>query len=118
MKRRRVIVGVVVLALVAGVVCLWAAVPSELTAADADRVRVGMTLAQVERQLGRPDQIDPRSKSKPAAGPGAVPFGQVARWNAQAGHLIVGLEDEVVVYVGFYQSPPLPSQGLRGRLGL
>ena len=65
MRRRRVIGGLVATALVAIVAYSWATMRPDVTAADVNRIRIGMTLAEVERLFGPPDQIDPRSKSAP-----------------------------------------------------
>ena len=119
MKRRRLVVGVVVLALVAGAVAaLWPRGPSEneqrnMRLALADRkVRVGMTASEVEQLL----QCPPDER---------VEGGAVERWTTRGhfGHTVtVWYEGGKVVRVEgrTWHSKPDPSvwDDLRDRLGL
>ena len=127
MKRRRMVGrGLVALVMVAGLIGMWAMTQPahpDVTAADAGQVRVGMTLAEVEGLFGGPpDQIDPRPVSKPPAGRGGPPFGQMAIWEGESAVIRVGLMDEVVVFSDAEERPPQPRpsrwQRTRAQLGL
>ena len=106
------------LAMVAILARIMATAPAELTHEDASRARVGMTLAELERMFGPPDQIDPRSESRPSPGRLTVPYAQMARWNAGSGIILVYLEDEIVIHAEFRDGAQVPPRkSLRERLG-
>jgi hypothetical protein len=95
MRRRWVIVGLAVLALVvAGV--WWALTPRSLTAEDRQLLREGISLAEAERALGRPPDLDETHRpdlydTAARVGAGFDPT-RTAAWRTADGWIIVGMD--------------------------
>jgi hypothetical protein len=119
MKRKRVVVGLVVLSLVAVTAVLLWPVPPRPGLQTFRKVREGMTLAEVIRIVGAPPDRFMHERGGPPPEPG-LPM-RTAFWDSAEGNLNVILDADdraVMVTRGEYGIRPTPLQRLRARLGL
>lgn len=119
MKRKRwLLAGLVVVALVA--VMVVATRPHGVTVANADRVRVGMTEAEVEELFGQP-AINGWAVSADSFGlpPLAATPDRLARWESESATVVVYFADNRAVGTSASRYGPESFWSrLRARLGL